>query len=100
MVCRRRLTAIDGLEGLMELRELYLSHNVIESAEGLGSQVRSWGQLVICFTVVEDDRHHVAVDPSVRFPLLHVRYVVQEPYNNAQHRFAADLTCQIQSTTR
>ncbi len=52
MLCRRsyRLTAIEGLEGLTELRELYLSHNVIENAHGLESQVRqapqrtkSWG---------------------------------------------------------
>lgn len=35
-----RLTAIEGLEGLTELRELYLSHNVIENAHGLESQVR------------------------------------------------------------
>ncbi|CAM9288505.1 unnamed protein product, partial [Hapterophycus canaliculatus] len=34
-----RLTAIEGLEGLTELRELYLSHNAIESAQGLESQV-------------------------------------------------------------
>lgn len=36
-----RLTAIEGLEGLTELRELYLSHNVIENAHGLESQVSS-----------------------------------------------------------
>jgi len=35
-----RLTAIEGLEGLTELRELYLSHNVIEDAQGLESQAR------------------------------------------------------------
>lgn len=35
-----RLTVIDGLEGLTELQELYLSHNVIETAQGLDSQVK------------------------------------------------------------
>lgn len=34
-----RLTSIEGLEGLTGLSELYLSHNLIESAEGLESQV-------------------------------------------------------------
>lgn len=35
-----RLTVIEGLEGLTELQELYLSHNVIETAHGLDSQVK------------------------------------------------------------
>ena len=34
-----RLTAIEGPEELTELRELYLSHTVIENAHGLESQV-------------------------------------------------------------
>lgn len=35
-----RLTKIEGLQGLVNLRELYLSHNGIEVLEGLENNVR------------------------------------------------------------
>lgn len=43
-----RLTSIDGLEGLNALAELYLSHNLIESAIGLESQVCIHDALLLC----------------------------------------------------
>lgn len=46
-----RLTAIDGLEGLTGLSELYLSHNVIENAHGLDSQVLVLGSPLRCTAV-------------------------------------------------
>lgn len=35
-----RLTKIEGLQSLVNLRELYLSHNGIEAIEGLENNVR------------------------------------------------------------
>jgi Leucine-rich repeat (LRR) protein len=36
-----RLTKIEGLQSLVNLRELYLSHNGIEVIEGLDNNVRA-----------------------------------------------------------
>jgi protein phosphatase 1 regulatory subunit 7 len=36
-----RLTKIEGLQSLVNLRELYLSHNGIEVIEGLENNVRA-----------------------------------------------------------
>lgn len=38
-----RLTKIEGLQSLVNLRELYLSHNGIEVIEGLENNVRLQG---------------------------------------------------------
>lgn len=55
-----RLTKIEGLEALTNLEELYLSHNGIERIEGLGSLV--WRR----FLALLPDSHNIAPPVSRR----------------------------------
>ncbi len=44
-----RITKIEGLDSLIALEELYLSHNGLTKLEGLEKNVRLSGLSLVCF---------------------------------------------------